>query len=974
MHDGETSLPLAPGRQPIILGALLLEVNRTVSTEHLIDAVWDDDPPPSARGQVQICISALRRLLALLPVGAEIIRRAPGYLLRMSPEDLDHYCFEQMVQDAQQLVQKNDAITAAATLRRALSLWRGKALGGVVSRLLESKALRLDESRLAAQETCIDLELSVGRHHELIGELTDLVERNPLRERLRGQLMLALHRSGRQAEALEVYRAGRAHLIDELGLEPAEELRKLESAILLGDDSLMLDTPSPVAQATAALAGTSPMPLTVTPHQLPADTHDFTGRRDLVGKAEEFLRTGDAAAVRIVVLSGKPGVGKSCLAVHVAHRLASDFADGQLYRDLRSSQLEAMPLADTLGTFLRSLGIPGPAVPSEADERISMYRSLLADRRMLVVLEDVAGENQVMPLLPGSAGCSVIITSRSRLTGLPGALQLDVDVMDQEQSLELIGKVIGADRVAAEPEAAVALTKVVGGLPLALRILAARLAARPHWSLASMVGRLSDEWHRLDELAYGEMIVRQSLSLTYDGMDDTTRRVFRLLGLAEVEAIPAWLAAVLLDGDVQRSMDRLEQLVDDQMLDVSGVDAGGDPRYRFHGLIRVFARERLHERETRETMLAVLGRVVGCWLDIAAEAHRRLHGGDYTVLHGSAPRWKLPQEHLDRLLASPLNWLDSERANLCAAVLQAGEHGMDEACWDLAVTLVTLFETRSYFEDWQRTHEQALGAARNAGNRRGMAALMCSLGSMHLNQRRPSLALPLLESARTHFHEIGEIHGGALAARNLAMLHYRQGALEKAAGLYDTALTGFGEVGDLVGEAHVLANTAQIELDRREYGEAESRLDRALKIAERTGSTRVQAQVLHKLGKVHLLNEDFERAEQMERAVLRMVRDNSDVIGESYALHNLGLVYGRRGSFDLSERTLRQALEIRESVMDHLGASQVRLDLAEVLAARGDVVQAVEIAEKALAMFQERQAEQWSRRADEILAALLDRR
>ncbi|MFF5205252.1 BTAD domain-containing putative transcriptional regulator [Streptosporangium sp. NPDC000396] len=968
LHNGEAPISIPPGRQPIILGTLLLEANHIVSTEHLIDAVWDEDPPPSARGQVQICISALRRLVALIPARGEIIRRPPGYCLQVSLEDLDSHRFDMLVREARHLTQTNP-VEAAASLRQALALWRGPALSGVVSRVLESKALRLDEARLAALESCIDIELGLGRHRELVGELTDLVEHTPLRERLRGQLMLALHRSGRQAEALEVYRVGRAQLVDELGLEPGEKLQQLEMAILQGDDSLLL-AGSPRDSIT--LTPDQPaMLLPITPHQLPADIQDFTGHHDLVGAAEGFLRVSGNTAMPVVVISGKAGAGKSCLAVHVAHRLAQAFPDGQLYRDLRGDQSQSVPVADVLGTFLRSLGIHGPAVPSSVEERTAMYRSLLANKRMLVVLEDVVSEARVTPLLPGSASCAVIITSRTRLTGLPGALQLEVDVMNEADSLALIAKVIGADRVAAEPRAAVTLTQMTGGLPLALRIVAARLAARPHWSLISMVRRLTDERYRLDELAHGEMVVRKSLSLTYDGMSETARRLLGLLGLAEGETIPYWFAAAVLDGEAHRAVDRLEELVDARLLDVAGIDDGGYPRYKFHGLIRAFSRERLYEHEDDASKMAALERVMGCWVHLAEEAHRRLYGGDYTLLHGCAPRWKLPDDQLDRLLESPLDWLEQERANLCAAVILAGEHGLVEACWDLTVTLVTLFETRNYFEDWQHTHENALSAARLADNKRGMAALMCSLGSMHLNQRRATLARPLLELALTQFQELREIHGVALASRNLAMLEYHQGSPEKAEYLYKQALTGFRQVGDLVGEAHVLAKLAQIELDRQRYGEAETQLGHALNIARQTGSLRVEAQVMHKLGKAYLLSANYEQAEQIESTVLRMVRENSDIIGESYALHSLGVVYGQRQKFDLSVQALRHAAEIRESVMDDLGAAQVQLDLAQVFAAKGDIIQARELAEKAREIFQEREVEQWAKKAEEIIATLI---
>ncbi|MEU8381525.1 tetratricopeptide repeat protein, partial [Streptosporangium sp. NPDC048865] len=426
----------------------------------------------------------------------------------------------------------------------------------------------------------------------------------------------------------------------------------------------------------------------------------------------------------------------------------------------------------------------------------------------------------------------------------------------------------------------------------------------------------------------------------------------------------------VLDGEAHRAVDWMEELVDSRLLDVAGVDDGGYPRYKFHGLIRAFSRERLYERGDDAGKMAALERVMGCWVHLAEEAHRRLYGGDYTLLHGYAPRWRLPDDQLDRLLANPLDWLEQERVNLCAAVILAGKHGLAEVGWDLAVTLVALFETRSYFEDWQHTHESALSAARLVGDRRGMAAVMCSLGSMHLNQRRPTMARPLLELALTQFQELGEVHGTALASRNLAMLEYHRGSSE-AEPLYQRALTGFRQVGDLVGEAHVLIKIAQIELDGQRYGEAEAQLNQALEIARRTGSLRVEAQVMHKLGKAYLLSANYEQAERAGSTVLRMVRENSDVIGESYALHSLGVVYCRRREFDLSEEALRHAAEIRESVMDDLGAAQVRLDLAQVLAAKGDIVQARELTEKARAMFRERESEQWERRAEEIIAALL---
>ena len=355
-----------------------------------------------------------------------------------------------------------------------------------------------------------------------------------------------------------------------------------------------------------------------------------------------------------------------------------------------------------------------------------MYRSMLANRRVLVVLDDAGSESQVHQLLPGSPTCGVVVTSRTRLTGLAGSHLVDVDFMDSDDALELLGRIIGTQRLQSEPVAAAALVDVVGGLPLALRIIGARLAARPHWTLASMVGRLADERHRLDELVHGDMVVRASLSLTYDGLEPDTCRVMRLMSLLEAESLPAWTASALTDDERHRGFDLLERLVDAQLLDVVGSDVTGLPRYRFHDLIRLFAKEQLAVHESPATQLASVERVAGGWLAIAEQAHQRLYGGDFTVLHGNGRRWQPHAPYLDQVLQDPLGWLESERPNICAAVLQAADAGLDELCWDLAMTLVTLFETRSYLDEWQHDARTSAGGDAQGGQQarhRGVAVL-----------------------------------------------------------------------------------------------------------------------------------------------------------------------------------------------------------------------------------------------------------
>lgn len=1086
-----------PGRQEIILAALLLEADRVVSTDYLVDLIWDDEPPDTARTQVQICVSRLRKLLTKAEISAAITTRPPGYVLRTGGESVDALLFARQVADARTAARRGDPHTAADLLRAADELWQGHCLNGVPSDTLRSKALQLDEERMTAAETRIDLELDLGRHHHLVAEIRTLVHVHPLRERLRGQLMLALYRSGRQAEALETYRAGRELLVEELGLEPGSELRGLEAAILAGEvppapagpasradqdphgsrttyagkgpatggtsrgeptaggsatstgtapsvhgsatragagsdpagtapapggagtsvsatagatlpDPHGPAEPGPVLPAmpgqraagdgvTPAASGTSgamspavrragaPGAGTTTspgfvvpsglagpfaahpfaahapraaadatdgptsrpapsfpaspgeeiPRQLPADTSDFVGDDgQIAGLQATLLGDGLRRSVGLAVIVGKPGTGKSTLATHVAHLLAQHaYPDGQLYCDLRGTTGAPAAANEVLGRFLRALGIPGPVIPESQDERAEMYRTLLASRRVLVVLDDAVSESQVRPLLPGSSHCAVLVTSRLRLTGLPGAERVELDVMDTERALELLARVIGSDRVGREKPAAEMLIRTVGGLPLALRIVAARLAARPHWSLASMVQRLANERHRLDELTHGEMTMRASLSLTHDGLAPEDRRLMRLLSLAQAATLPGWLAGALLDDHRPYPSDLLEPLVDVQMLDVVGVESTGGFRYRFHEIIRVFAREQLVLHDEPAVQSAALERMMGGWLSLAEQAHRRIYGGDFTVLHGAATRWVPPENCVDDLLVNPLEWLDSEHAGLVQAVEQAAAAGMDELCWDLAATLATLFEGKGYFDDWQRTHQLALDCARAAGNTRGTAALLSSLGVLHLGRSQHEESQGALTSALDLFQVLGDRQGLALCHRDLALLARMRGDDDRALTLYDRALRDFDQAGDVVGRAIVLTQSAHIWMRRGQIAGAQARLDEALGIYRSVGYTGGEARTLRRAGQLQQGQGRHEDAVRTYTEVLELCRDHGDVIGEGHLLRDLGHANAELGRGEAARGFYTQALTVREQIMDHGGAALIRLDLARLLTA-----------------------------------------
>ncbi|MDB1090208.1 BTAD domain-containing putative transcriptional regulator [Streptomyces sp. ACA25] len=987
--DGPVRIP--PGRQEVIFAALLLEANRVVGTDYLVDLIWEDEPPDTARTQVQICVSRLRKVFARSRVDAQITTRPPGYVLSTEPDSLDMTVFNRQLAEARVLVKEGRDGEAADLLRAADALWEGPCLSGLTGETLRSKAHQLDEERLTALETRLQLELDLGRHHQLVGEVQRLVREHPLRERLRGLLMLALYRSGRQAEALDSYRAGRELLIDELGLDPGEDLRLLETAILSGDAALRPGTGQPPRADTASGSPAAPAETSETaktseaaeaadtshreekPRQLPADTADFIADEQVIRDIEAVVAGGEAhRAMGVAVIVGKPGIGKSTLATHLAHRLSrTSFPDGQLYCDLRGAGSVPATTAEVLGRFLRALGIPGPVIPDALDERAEMYRTLLATRRLLVVLDDAASEAQISALLPGSSSCAVLVTSRARLTGLPGAHRVELDVLGGAQALELLGRILGVERVANEREAADALVRTVGGLPLALRIVAARLAARPHWSLASMVHRLANERHRLDELTHGEMTMRASLSLTHDGLPPSDQQLLRLLSLAGGVTLPGWLAGALLDDDRPYPSDLLEPLVDMQMLDVVGVESIGGFRYGFHEIIRVFAREQLALHDSPAVQSAATQRMLGGWMSLAEQAHRRIYGGDYTLLHGTAPRWAPPAACTDELLADPVEWLDSEHANLTQAVEHAAREQLDEVCWNLATTLVTLFEARGYLDLWERTHRTALGAVQLAGNKRGCAAVLGSLGSLHLTRRQHQESSDTLGSALELFTELDDAQGLALCRRDLALLARLHGNDDEALELYARSLRDFDRAEDIVGRATVLTQRAHIWMRRGQGVTAQTQLDEALAIYRSVGYEGGLARAMRRVGQVLLQRGDHEQAEQTLTEVLRLCRHSGDVIGEGQLLRDIGQVHAVRGRYGEARSFFDRALSVREQIMDHGGAAVIRLDLARLLGRMGEGTGARDLLEEAAFTFRDRNMSPEWQETQALLESLL---
>ncbi len=945
-HSGR-SVPIGGFRERTILAVLLLEAGHVVPIERLIDAVWDEDPPATARGQVQICISNLRRRLSTVGRGEIIETRSPGYLLRLSDGELDLHAFESRVEQARAAFAEGEMCRAVTEMRAALALWRGPALAGLESPVVGSYVTRLEERRLAVLGECLDYQLRSGAHHELIGELAELVKQHPLQERFQAQYMTALYRSGRQAEALEVYRNTRERLAEELGIEPGEELRRLHQAILTGELSAP-PTPSVADVPTASTHVGSR-----TPSLLPAAIPDFIGRTDIIDRLRaavgKVMCANDFPLLWVSTIVGQGGVGKTTLALHLAHLLAPQFPDGQLFARLRDGDQPVSPF-NVLERFLRALGVSGPALPKGLEERAEVFRDLVGRRRMLIVLDDAMSEAQVASLLPGNARCAVIVTSRRRLTGLPVASRVELGAFDRTSSIELLSRIVGADRIEAEPAKVQELCALCGDLPLALRIVGARLAARPHWGIADLLDRLVDDSRRLDELRHGEMGVRASILVSYEGLSGPARTLFHRLALLEAPSFSGWVGGPLLEMPVTAAQDVLEELTDAYLLDVEPGAGTGQVRYRFHNLVRPFARERL-VHEGPGARRAVLERWLGALLFLAEEAHRREYGGDFLVQRGAASRWRLPHHTVERLLSDPLNWFEDERAAIVAAVRQAAATGFVEHAWELALNAVTLFESRSYLGEWLETHEDALDAACRHGDSLGEAVMRYSLGSLFMFERRHRSAAEQFTQALKICHDLECPYGAALVLRNMAYLDRINGDLDSAVSRWETALAAFQTAGDRVGEAHVLQHLAQVRLDCGDLDAASELLEFATFRCQETSNHRIRAQVTHRLGHLLLRRGDLERAADAYRSVLAAVRAVRDTVGECYALLGLATVDLRRGCFDAASEALDEACSLAAAAGDEMATYRVELTRAELGLESGDLQRAENHAERAITGF-----------------------
>jgi tetratricopeptide (TPR) repeat protein len=712
-----------------------------------------------------------------------IVHSADGYALIAAASEIDAKRFEELTERARDAWLHAGSESASALFGEALGLWRGPAYAGLhVIPFVADEARRLDEQRWLAYEEFIGAGLDVGRHAELIGELRRMTPQLPYRERLCALLMLALYRAGRQVEALATYRAARSRLVGELGVEPGPILRYVHEAILKKDDILAEQHVRELLFPGRGLERTLMTSVRPAPALLPPDIADFVGRSDHIGRLVDLLTRSDSpAAVPLVALVGRAGVGKTTLAVHVAHRLTDTFPDGQLFVDLHGAGPRPADPLEVLGRFLVALGMEARALPEGLDERRESFRGLTAGRRILLVLDNAAGVRQIQALLPGDPTCAVLVTSQ-RPIGALSAHVLNVDGFDDESARALLERIAGRRRVSAEPEAAAEIARLCGHLPLAIRVSGARLAARRHWRLGHLADRLRDEESRLDELTDGDVNVRASLTLGYQTLTEETKRALRLLGLLETRTFPGWVVAALLGTSLKKAEHHVEALLDSGLLADHRIDASGQPRYRFHDLVRLFARERAEAEETAGQRKDALTCALGAWLGLAEAADHQLPERAVATIRGSAPRWNVTASPSRPLVGDALTWFDSERASLVAAVEQACRADLDELAWELSACTVNYYAFRGLHEEWSHTHELALETCVKAGNALGKAVMSRNLGCLRMTGLKtpPLAALDDTDEATTAFRRIGSVHGevDVLSLQVFSLRH--QGDFDKA--------------------------------------------------------------------------------------------------------------------------------------------------------------------------------------------------
>jgi DNA-binding SARP family transcriptional activator/tetratricopeptide (TPR) repeat protein len=851
-------------RQQRLLAALLLKAGRSVAVDSLVDTLWDGDPPATARRQIHNGVWQLRRALA--GTGATLHNEAPGYRLGIDVNRFDLRRFEHGLAEGRRRAASGDLSGAARTFRAALTLWRGPALAGIGGGALEREAARLNELRLAALEDCVEHELACGAGHELIAELAALVAEYPIRERLVAALMLALYRGGRQAEALTAYREVATQLRDELGVDPGPLLRQRFDEVLRSAD-------------------------------VPARRRCLPSKPDvLAGRADVIARILAPDRPATFVISGMAGVGKTALAVHVAYELGAEYPDAHLFLDLQghSEQVPVNP-ADALGALLSQLGVPSNHVPEDLAGRTSLWRTELADRRAIVVLDNASGSAQIAPLLPGRSTTLVLVTSRSTLGPLDGARQMSLDLLEPDAAVGLLRYAV-ADRVDADPKAAAEVAALCGRLPLALRLAAHRLHDRPMWSMAALADRLRAADPPPVDVAVEGRSAATAFSMSYRLLTEPLQRLFRLLGIHPSGAFQAHAAAALADLPVATTRAMLDELVD-----VHLVRADTPGRYRLHDLLRDFAGSLVGEQEYEDA----LTRMLDYYLHTTAAATAFT---EQTLLRRSFDFGS--SKHLQQFggPAEALNWLGQETSTVTALV--------DVAC-----------RRRRY---------------------RHACLLPRAIWHHMFNQGQTLLALRLHKQATLAARELDDASLVAVTNASTAALEMRLGHVSDALVCIDEAMRLFESVGDQQSRLAMLLNASSINCVAGRFAQAVEQAEESTRLRFEVDGGDFEHHNTNRLAVAYRCIGRPQEALVLHREALKWVYQHQRWFRYGILLGEVACDHLRLGHVRVSVLLLRRALKIKEATGNECGYAETLSDLGTALVADGSVASALELQREAL--------------------------
>lgn len=971
---------LGSGRVRRLLALLAAGGDSVCSVERIVNTLWND-PPRSARQQVHNAIRALRKSLREAEAEVSVVTAGEGYRLSASRAAIDASRFHDQIREAENAEGRGELDLAARHFKNALAEWRDEPFcGSDESHQLAAVAATLVEQRLVAVERLAAVHLARGDSDASTADLRRLVSEHPLRESLRALYMRVLNMQGRQAEALDVFEEGRRLLAEELGIDPGQLLRAAHREVLNGG-------PAGRRAAKPALrAGPEHAePALVRGRSfLPRDIAEFTGRaeevRRLVGEVEQARAT----ALVISAIHGMGGVGKTTLAVHLAHRLAKDFPDGQYFVDLLGFNADAAALspAQALNLLLRDSGVPPELIPADLTGRVSLWRSRLAGQRAIIVLDNAVDVAQVRPVIAGSPGSLVLVSSRHRLSALEGSIALALDVLPPDDGLRLFSLIVGADRVEAEREAAQAAVELCGRLPLAIQVAAARLRDRPAWSVASLVAQLRDERARRRALRVGDRDVMSVLSWSYRHLTGVQQFVFRLLGLVPGPDFDAFTVAALAGLSLDEAAECLEELFEANLVQQRSAE-----RYRLHDLLRDCSRhlaaEHADEAERTRALRRLLDYylfVVGLWCaPVATKAIFR-----FALEIGNPPAYfQRPDSAEDALRR-----LNTEYQNVVAALKVAAELGDSVWTWQLVCSLMPFFATLNYNAESAALLESGLAAARAAGSELGQSA--CLMGLAHarrmagLTAEARSLAQEAVALSRRLGDEAREVHQltglgvmhmddnaldeaakcfsgaqriarrirdqKALAdlANNLGVIHREQGDFDAAQNHFRTAFSLYEALDVPAASAVIMANLAQISYVRGDYTDALDRSHEALRLSRKAGSRHAEAFAMIGLCVVHRLMRDHGGAMRWGREALDIARDGGVHAAECEALNALGDTYLAAGDVATAERVFDQALELAAARKAQRYLARSREGQAHAARARGEFAAARGLFEQSL--------------------------